>query len=67
MDVVCHQTVSPYLNLISAAIIPQRFYVKSPVPIVKKDIGAVVTSLGYVMRLLSRYDTGYSWHMRQVR
>ena len=63
MDMGCHQTVGPYLNMTLSAIIPQHFHVKRSVFIVKKHSGAVVTSLGNMMRVLGCYDAGYSWHM----
>ena len=29
---------------------------------IKKDIGAVITPLGNVMRIIGRYDASESWH-----
>jgi len=63
MNMITHQTVCPYRNTLFLTIAFQRFFIILSVFIIKKYVGSVISTLGYMMRILYRYDSCYPWHV----
>jgi len=59
---VAHQAPGPDLNLMLLRIACQQFQIYLPVFIIKENRGAVVATLGDVVRVTWGDDSGDSWH-----
>ena len=52
MDMVIHQTASPWLQMVFTAISDKGIAIEAAVFVVEKDRDAIVPPLGYIMRII---------------
>jgi hypothetical protein len=62
MDVVAHQTIGPYLQMMFLRIEIEQVQIGLPIFIVKEDGRAIVAALRDVMWVAGGYDACDSWH-----